>query len=162
MPNTAEQIFEIGRTADAFQVGQKIRHATSKTIYESDNNLFSLLTMNHHPIHTNADYASEQNHGRELVVGTLVLSLVVGMTVPEISGKALANLGYDKVRHLGPTFIGDTLYCRSEVLKITPSEKGNTAVLKVRTYGFNQNGNDVISFERDVLLPVGSGGAANE
>lgn len=161
MSKMPEQTFEIGRAAEAFQVGQIIRHATSKTIYESDNNLFSLLTMNHHPIHTNADYASKQNHGRELVVGTLVLSLIVGMTVPEISGKALANLGYDKVRHLGPTFIGDTLYCRSEVLQITPSKKGNTAVLKVRTFGFNQDGKDVISFERDVLLPVGTGGIAS-
>lgn len=161
MSQMPEQTFEIGRAAKAFQVGQIIRHATSKTIYESDNNLFSLLTMNHHPIHTNADYASKQNHGRELVVGTLVLSLIVGMTVPEISGKALANLGYDKVRHLGPTFIGDTLYCRSEILQITPSKKGNTAVLKVRTFGFNQDGKDVISLERDVLLPVGTGGIAS-
>lgn len=162
MPKPETQIFQIGQTADAFYIGQTIRHATSKTIYESDNNLFSLLTMNHHPIHTNADYAKHQNHGRELVVGTLVLSLIVGMTVPEISGKALANLGYDKVRHLGPTFIGDTLYCRSEVLQITPSTKGNTAVLKVRTFGFNQEGKDVISFERDVLLPTRSEGRPDE
>lgn len=162
MPKRKIKMFHIGQTADAFIVGQTIRHATSKTIYESDNNLFSLLTMNHHPIHTNADYANKQNHGRELVVGTLVLSLIVGMTVPEISGKALANLGYDKVRHLGPTFIGDTLYCRSEVLRITPSTKGNTAVLKVRTFGFNQEGKDVISFERDVLLPTCPTGCPDE
>lgn len=156
MPNPETQIFHIGQTADAFHVGQTIRHATSKTIYESDNNLFSLLTMNHHPIHTNANYASHQTHGRELVVGTLVLSLIVGMTVPEVSGKAVANLGYDKVRHLAPTFIGDTLYCSTEVLEITPSKRGNTAVLKVRTIGFNQVGTQVISFERDVLLPIRS------
>lgn len=161
MNGKEKQIFAIGRTADAFHVGDVIKHATSKTIYESDNNLFSLLTMNHHPIHTNADYAQSQRHGQELVVGTLVLSLVVGMTVPEISGKAVANLGYDKVRHLEPTFIGDTIYARSEVLEILPSPNGNMVVLKVRTFGFNQKGDDILSFERDVLLPNGAEGRAD-
>jgi acyl dehydratase len=146
--------FSLGEYADSFVVGQKISHATSKTIYESDNNLFCLLTMNHHPIHTNKNFAESQTHGKELVVGTLVLSIVVGMTVPEISGKALANLGYDKVRHLGPTFIGDTIYARSTVLDIVPSKNGNTKVVKVTTTGYNQHNQEIISFQRDVLLPV--------
>ena len=143
----------LGQNLNAFKAGDIIDHRTSKTIYESDNNFFSLLTMNHHPVHTNADFASKQTHGKELVVGTLILSIIVGITVPEISGKALANLGYDKVRHLQPTFIGDTLYARSEVLKIAISDRGNTGVLKVKTIGYNQRKEDVISFERDVLLP---------
>ena len=146
--------FKLGNSAEAFFVGKQIKHATSKTIYESDNNLFCLLTMNHHPIHTNSDYAKKQRHGKELVVGTLILSIIVGMTVPEISGKALANLGYDNVRHLGPTFIGDTIYARSEVLKIVSSQNGNTAVISVRTVGYNQKSEDIMSFERDVLLPT--------
>lgn len=91
---------KLGSYFEEFIVGEEIQHALSKTIFESDNNFFSLLTMNHHPLHTNLDYAGENQHGKILVVGTLVFSLVVGMTVPDISGKAIANLGYEDVKHL--------------------------------------------------------------
>ena len=100
---------KLGLYFEEFEVGGTIEHSLSKTIFESDNNFFSLLTMNHHPVHTNADYASHNQHGKILVVGTLVFSLAVGMTVPDISGKAIANLDYEAIRHLGPVFIGDTL-----------------------------------------------------
>lgn len=101
---------KLGLYFDEFVVGETVEHALSKTIFESDNNFFSLLTMNHHPVHTNLDYARKNQHGQLLVVGTLVFSLVVGMTVPDISGKAIANLGYEEVKHLGPVFVNDTLY----------------------------------------------------
>ena len=91
----------IGRYFEEFTVGEEIKHSLSKTIFESDNNFFCLLTMNNHPVHTNIDYASKNQHGKVLVVGTLVFSLAVGMTVPDISGKAIANLGYEDVKHLG-------------------------------------------------------------
>ena len=94
----------IGHFYEDFTVGEVIKHELSKTIFESDNNLFSLLTMNNHPVHTNIDYASKNQHGKVLVVGTLVFSLAVGITVPDISGKAIANLGYEDVKHLAPTF----------------------------------------------------------
>lgn len=84
---------KLGLYFDEFVIGETVEHALSKTIFESDNNFFSLLTMNHHPVHTNLDYARKNQHGQLLVVGTLVFSLVVGMTVPDISGKAIANLG---------------------------------------------------------------------
>ena len=106
----------IGHYYEDFLVGEVIQHSLSKTIFESDNNFFSLLTMNHHPVHINVDYASQNQHGQLLVVGTLVFSLVVGMTVPDISGKAIANLGYEDIRHLAPTFIGDTLYARTRII----------------------------------------------
>ncbi len=83
----------LGLYYEDFVEGDVIEHALSKTIFESDNNLFSLLTMNHHPVHTNLDYTSKKQHGKILVVGTLVLSIVVEMTVPDIIGKAIANLG---------------------------------------------------------------------
>ena len=67
--------YSIGQYFEEFSKGLIIKHSTSKTIFESDNNLFSLLTMNHHPVHTNSDYASKEQHGRILVVGTLVLSI---------------------------------------------------------------------------------------
>ncbi|HPY83242.1 MAG TPA: MaoC family dehydratase, partial [Bacteroidales bacterium] len=94
-----------GNYFDDFEQGQIIEHALSKTIFESDNNLFSLLTMNHHPVHTNIDYASKNQHQQILVVGTLVFSIVVGITVPDISGKAIANLGYESIEHCNPVFI---------------------------------------------------------
>jgi len=106
----------LGHYYEEFEIGENIIHSLFKTIFESDNNLFSLLTMNHHPVHTNQHYAKNSQHGKFLVVGTLVFSIVVGMTVPEISGKAIANLGYENVEHLAPVFIGDTLYAKTTVL----------------------------------------------
>lgn len=143
----------IGNYLDDFVAGDIIYHSLSKTIFESDNNLFCLLTMNNHPVHTNADYASQQQHGKVLVVGTLVFSLVVGFTVPDISGKAIANLDYEKIEHLAPSFIGDTLYARTEVLDVRPSRsKPDRGVVYVETTGYNQDGKDVIRFRRHVLI----------
>jgi len=106
----------LGLYFEDFIVGTEIKHALSKTIFESDNNLFSLITMNHHPLHTNKEFAGNSQHGQILVVGTLVFSLVVGITVPDISGKAIANLGYEEVKHLAPVFINDTIYARTKIL----------------------------------------------
>jgi acyl dehydratase len=145
--------FQIGRYFEEFEAGETIFHATSKTIFESDNNLFSLLTMNHHPLHTNIDYAGKSEHGKILVVGTLVFSLVVGMTVPDISGKAIANLEYEGVKHLAPVFINDTIYARTTVLECTPSKsKPDRGVIYVETTGYNQDKVDVIRFRRKVLI----------
>lgn len=142
-----------GNYFEDFSVNQKIAHALSKTIFESDNNLFSLLTMNHHPIHLNIDYASQEQHQRILVVGTLVFSLAVGITVPDISGKAIANLGYEEVNHLGPVFINDTIYATSEVFdKRESTSKKDRGIIRVRTSVTNQNGDAVLSFSRSVLI----------
>ena len=143
----------IGHYFEDFTIGDVINHELSKTIFESDNNLFCLLTMNYHPVHTNADYASRQEHGKILVVGPLVFSLVVGMTVPDISGKAIANLDYESIKHLAPTFIGDTLYARTKVLECRESRsKTDRGIVYVETIGYNQDGVDVISFRRHVLI----------
>lgn len=147
------QVSSIGHYFEEFIEGEIIEHELSKTIFESDNNFFSLLTMNHHPVHTNVDYASHNQHGQILVVGTLVFSLVVGMTVPDISGKAIANLGYEDIRHLAPTYIGDTLYVRTRVISKRESKsKPDRGIIYVETIGYNQRGEDVISFRRKVLV----------
>jgi len=104
------------RCFNDFDVGQTFDHWPGKTITESDNNLFSLLTMNHHPIHLDQNYAARSNFQQVLVVGTLSFSLVVGLTVPDISGRAIANLGYENIKHLAPVYIGDTLYAYSKIL----------------------------------------------
>lgn len=144
---------QIGNYFEEFTVGETVYHSLSKTVFESDNNLFCLLTMNYHPVHTNMDYASKQQHGKLLVVGPLVLSLVVGFTVPDISGKAIANLDYEKIEHLAPTYVGDTLYARTEILDARPSRsKPDRGIVYVETTGYNQNGVDVIRFRRHVLV----------
>ena len=144
---------KLGLYFEEFEVGEKIQHSLSKTIFESDNNFFSLLTMNHHPVHTNMDYAQSNQYGKILVVGTLVFSLVVGMTVPDISGKAIANLGYEDIKHLAPVFIGHTLYAETTVLSKRESQtKKDRGIVSVETIGYNQRGENVISFCRNVLI----------
>lgn len=142
----------LGNYYDDFVVGETIQHSLSKTIFESDNNFFSLLTMNHHPAHLNLDYVQSHQHKQILVVGTLVFSLVVGITVPDISGKAVANLEYESVNHLGPVFINDTIYARTIILDKWETSKGDRGVVYVETIASNQKGEDVLSFRRKVLL----------
>ena len=143
----------IGNYFEDFEVGATIKHSLSKTIFESDNNLFSLLTMNYHPVHTNIDYAEKNQHGQLLVVGTLVFSLVVGISVPDISGRAIANLGYENIKHMNPVFINDTVYAQTKILdKRESSTKQDRGIVYVETVGYNQRGEEVISFRRKVLV----------
>lgn len=143
----------LGLYYEDFIVGDEIKHSLSKTIFESDNNFFSLLTMNHHPVHTNVDYAAKNQHGQILVVGTLVFSLAVGITVPDISGKAIANLGYEEVKHLNPVFLNDTIYVRTKVLDKRESKtKRDRGIIYVESIAYNQRGEDVLSFRRHVLV----------
>src|SRR5690554_6634247 len=143
-----------GNYYEDFEVGATIEHSLSKTIFESDNNLFSLLTMNHHPVHLNIDYVQYHQHGKILVVGTLVFSLVVGMTVPDISGKAIANLGYESILHLNPVFINDTVYAKTVILdKWDSKSKNDRGIVYVETIAYNQHKEHVLSFRRKVLIP---------
>jgi len=121
-----------------------IIHRNTKTIFESDNNLFCLLTMNPHPVHTNIEYARSAKHGKILVVGTLVFSLAVGLTVPEISFDAIATLEYLNIIHHEPVFIGDTIQAESEV-------KINERIWIVETKVYNQHNDLVLTFHRKVL-----------
>lgn len=143
-----------GNFYDDFIIGEIINHSLSKTIFESDNNLFSLLTMNHHPVHLNIDYAKDQQHKKILVIGTLVFSLVVGITVPDISSKAIANLEYEQIIHLNPVFINDTIYARTKILdKWESRSKPDRGIIRVETTAYNQNNQDVLSFKRKILVP---------
>lgn len=143
----------LGLFYEDFIVNESLTHSLSKTIFESDNNLFCLMTMNQHPVHTNVDYAFHNQHGKLLVVGTLVFSLAVGITVPDISGKAIANLDYESIKHLNPVFIGDTIYVRSKILDKRESKtKPDRGIIYVESTAFNQNGTDVLSFRRHVLV----------
>lgn len=142
-----------GRYLEEFEVGDIYKHSVTKTITESDNNLFSLLTMNHHPVHLNEHYARKQYHGEILVVGTLVFSLVVGLTVADISGKAIANLDYESIQHKAPVFIGDSIRAETEVLEKRRSKSNpNRGIVYVETKAFNQNDDEILNFRRNVLV----------
>jgi acyl dehydratase len=144
---------KMGNYYDDFIIGDVLEHSHSKTIFESDNNLFSLLTLNGHPIHTNLDYASKSQHKQILVVGTLVFSLAVGITVSDISGKAIANLEYMNVKHTNPVFVNDTIYVKSKILdKIESKSKTDRGIVHVKSYVYNQNNQIVLTFERKVLI----------
>lgn len=145
---------KIGNYFEDFEPGDIIEHASSKTIFESDNNFFSLLTMNHHPVHLDIEYAEKSQHGRILVVGTLIFSLVVGLTVPDISGKAIANLEYESIKHLGPVFINDTIYAKTIILeKRNSKSKTDRGIVYVETIASNQKNEEVLSFRRKILIP---------
>jgi len=144
---------KMGNYFEDFIVGEVIEHCQSKTIFESDNNLFSMLTMNHHPVHTNIDYCKNNQHGQVLVPGTLVFCLAVHLTVLDISGKAIANLAYENIDHLQPTFINDTIYSKTQILEKTESKsKNDRGVVYVETTGYNQNNVDIIRFRRKILI----------
>lgn len=146
-------VAKMGNYFEDFVVGETVYHTQSKTIFESDCNMFSLLTMNHHPVHINADYSKNSQHKQILVPGTLVFSIAVHLTVMDISGKAIANLGYESINHMHPTFIDDTIYSRTTVLNKRESKsKNDRGIVYVETVGFNQDKIDVIKFRRNILI----------
>src|ERR1700752_5083706 len=142
-----------GRYLEEFEEGAVYKHWPAKTVTEADDHLFCMITMNHHPLHVNDVYAGQSQQGQNVVVGPLVYSLAVGMTVSDVSGKAIANLATEELSHPNPVFHGDTLYCESEVLEVKPSQsKPDRGVVKVRTDVYNQHGTLVATFKRSVLV----------
>jgi len=143
-----------GKYFEDFSIGAVYKHAISKTVTESDNNLFCLLTMNHHPVHLDVEYAKSTQHGKILVVGPYIFSLTVGMSVGDISGKAIANLNYESVTHDGPVFIGDTIHAETEILeKRSSRSKEDRGIIHVETRAFNQMGERILTLRRHVLVP---------
>ena len=142
-----------GRFFEDFVLGDVYRHAHGRTISEADNTWFTLLTNNTHDVHFNADYASRTEFGRPLVVSTLTLAIVTGLSVADVSQNAVANLGWDDVKLTAPVFAGDTLYAESEVVEVRRSRsRPGQGLVRVRTRGFNQRDETVITNERTVLV----------
>jgi acyl dehydratase len=143
-----------GRHFEDFVVGEIYEHRPGRTITENDNIQFSLMTMNMHPLHCDAEYAAKSEFGRPLVNSCLTLAIVAGMTVNDVSAKAIANLGWREVKLTGPVFCGDTLYAESEVLeKRESNSRPNQGIVTVATRAFKQNGNKVMEFVRSALVP---------
>lgn len=141
------------RYYDDYAVGDVFKHWPGRTVRDYDNTMFTLMTMNTNPIHFDEHYASQTQHGRCLVNGTLVFAIVVGMSVKDVSETAIANLEYESVKHLGPTYAGDTLYAESEILdKIDSKSKTDRGILYLETRAWNQNKEPVMSLRRRVML----------
>ena len=143
-----------GRFFEDFSPGEVIKHWPGRTISEADNTWFSLLTQNDNPLHIDAHYAERYTqHGQRLTNGTLVFAIAVGQTVSDISGRAIANLEYEKITHDAPVFHGDTIYTSSTVLDVRETSKGDRGVVHVETIVRNQDGTQVMSFRRRALIP---------
>jgi acyl dehydratase len=143
-----------GRFYEEFEVGQTFKHWPGRTITEADCTWFALLTMNQHPLHSDAHYAEiYTQHKQRVVLGPLVYSVAIGMTVADISGRAIANLEVNNLKHEKPTFIGDTLYAQSRVLDTRESKQGDRGIITVATTAVNQRGEQVCSYTRTVLVP---------
>ena len=151
-PNRYRESF--GRHLEDFQVGDVYEHRPGRTISEADNTWFTLLTMNTHPLHFDAAYAAKTEFGRPLVNSCLTLAIVAGMSVSDLSQKAVANLGWDKIRLTAPVFAGDTLYAESEVLDVRESKSRPTqGIVTVRTTGKQAAGTVFMTYERSFLVP---------
>ena len=143
-----------GRYYEEFEVGDVYEHRPGRTITETDNTWFTLLTMNNHPLHFDTEYAAQSEFKKPLVNSCLTLSIVVGMSVSDVSYKAIGNLGWNDIKLTAPVFAGDTLYAQSEVIAKRESQSRPTqGIVTVRTTGLNQHGRTVISYERTVLVP---------
>jgi acyl dehydratase len=144
-----------GRYYEEFEIGAVYKHWPGKTITESEDHLFCMLTMNHHPLHIDAHYAETQTEfGKNVVVGNYVYSLLLGMSVADVSGKAIANLEVESLRHIAPTFHGDTVYGETTVLSKKESvSKPDRGIVEVETRGHNQHGTLVCVYRRKVMVP---------
>jgi itaconyl-CoA hydratase len=151
-PNRYRETF--GRYFEDFEVGDTYEHRPGKTVTEADNHLFTLLTLNTHPLHFDAEYGRATEFGQNLVVSTYTLSLLIGMSVSDLSQKTIANLGMDEVKFSNPVFAGDTLYAESEVLeKRASASRPGQGIVTVRTTGKKADGTVVCTFKRSMLIP---------
>ena len=146
-----------GRIYEDLVPGDVFRHWPGKTVTEADDHLFCLLTMASSPLHLDAHYAQEEMPGgQNIVLGTYIYALVLGMSVPDISGRALANLGLEHMRHVAPVHHGDTIYATTRIAdrRLSKSRPG-VGIVTVDTEGANQNGVSVIEFRRSFMVPCG-------
>ncbi|HXW85689.1 MAG TPA: MaoC family dehydratase [Candidatus Binataceae bacterium] len=148
----AERRIERGHYYEDFEVGHLFKHHWGRTINEGDNSLFSTVTMNFNPIYFNREYARSVGY-RDIVVNhLLVMNVVFGLSVEDLSERAIAHLGYEKMKFLATVYPGDTLTSESLVLEKRPTSRPDRGVVKFRTSGYNQRGEKVLEYERPVLI----------
>lgn len=143
-----------GRYFEDFKEGEIYEHRPGRTITQSDNTWFTLLTMNQHPIHFDEEFGKGTEFGKTLVASPFTIALMVGMSVSDVSYKAIANLGWTDILLPHPLFVGDTLYAESEVIKLRESKsRPDDGIVTVKTLGKNQDNILVASFLRSALIP---------
>jgi itaconyl-CoA hydratase len=150
-PNRYRESF--GRYFEDFTEGDIYEHRPGRTITETENTWFTLLTMNTHPMHFDAEYAKHSEFGRCIICSPFTVALMVGMSVTDVSQKAIANLGWSEIKLTFPLFAGDTLVAESEVLgKRESKSRPNAGIVTVKTRGFNQDEKLICEFERTMLI----------
>lgn len=143
-----------GRYYEEFAVGDTYKHWPGRTITAADNTWFTLLTMNQHPLHFDEEYAKGTEFGKPLVNSALTLAIVAGMSVADVSQKAIANLGWTDIVMPAPVFNGDTIYAESTVLEKRESKSRPTqGIVTVSTRAWKQDGTTVMTYKRTVLVP---------
>ena len=159
MVQSAKQVGEnrwretFGRYYEDFGVGEIYEHRPGRTITATDNTWFTLLTMNTHPMHFDEEYAKASEFGRTIVCSPFTVALLVGMSVTDVSQKAIANLGWRDIKLTHPVYAGDTLYAESRVVdKRESKSRPDAGVVTVETIGRNQDGKVVCTFERTILV----------
>ncbi len=158
MEHSGRAAFE--RYLDDLQPGDRFVHWPGRTITEAANEAFCFWTMNRQPLHLDAEYARQSQHGQRLVNGLLVMSIAVGLSIPGLSGNTIANLGYDQVDHHAPVFIGDTIYAETTVQEVRPSRsRPDRGIVHAQTRVWNQRGETVLTFSRRFMLPRRPGDA---
>ena len=142
-----------GRYFEDFETGEIYRSRYGRTVTEADNQLFTHLTLNTNPLHFDAEYTARTKWGQILVNSTFTLALIVGMSVPDVSENAMANLGWEEIKLPNPVFVGDTLYCETEVLgKRASKSYPEAGIVRVRSRGINQDGKVVIDLVRSIMV----------
>ena len=144
---------DIGRNFEDFVIGDIYEHRPGRTISEADNTWFTLLTMNTHPLHFDKEYVKESEFGQILVNSCLTLSIVAGMSVSDVSQKAIANLGWTDIKLPAPVFIGDTIYAESEVIdKRESNSRPTQGIVSIKTRGTKADGTLFMTFDRSMLV----------
>ncbi|MBV9826577.1 MAG: MaoC family dehydratase [Alphaproteobacteria bacterium] len=143
-----------GRYFEDFEIGHVYEHRPKRTITQADNVWFTLLTMNTHPLHFDEEYGKKSEFGRCIVASPLTVAILVGMSVTDVSHKAIANLGWKEIRMTHPVYPGDTLSAETQVVEKRESRSRlGAGIVHVRTRGFNQHQTLVCEFDRSILVP---------
>jgi itaconyl-CoA hydratase len=152
-----------GRFYEDFNVGDIYEHRPGRTITETDNIWFTLLTMNTHPMHFDAEYAKASEFGRCIVCSPFTVALMVGMSVTDVSQKAIANLGWTDIKLTHPVYVGDTLYAESICLDTRESSsRPEMGIIRMKTRGLNQDGDEIVSWFRSVMIPKRTSGIGQD
>jgi acyl dehydratase len=149
-----------GKYFDEFAVGQVFEHQPARTVTETDNLLFSTLTMNPQPLHVDAEFAKATEFGQRLVNSIFTLGLVVGLSVGDTTlGTTVGNLGFEKIEFPKPVFIGDTVRAQTTVAAVRPSKsRPGQGIVTLEHRGVNQRGEIVCRATRNALMLGRSGG----